>query len=283
MTNKFKKILALIVTIFLEGKYLETNYVQVYYGLNKQEKNKFETEVIHNVDEYINFWQQSFGFSIKEKIVIYVQQSPDTKKIYALTKEKLDSIFLYSYYTKQQKNNHKKSAIILGGKLGQNEPMYLKKDVLYHELAHWFFEHLLQKPSTDEALDSLEEMFADLLAVTFLNDPCRYRKNDHTCVRDLSKHTFSLKESCEFALYPHDQNEAVAHFAWEIFQTVGLKNFAQLLLLATKNIIFAHKQNLFANNFELLSSFASNLCVDQNPQTYDLCQRLEVDFLGNHE
>lgn len=206
------------------------------------------------------------------------------------------------------------NAILLGGSSDQTirEHPYLKRDVIFHEIGHAFFYEMLvgitkipKRDFTD--VSSFNEMLADIMASSYLNDPKHNMiKNIETGIlaprRDLSSHTVTLTKS----LWNSDSHEAaaaIAHLLWELYVVVGLNDFSNMLMSATREIIprFIHyhqnyspsslKRDFFLEAgvrylkyLEVLRAFSQRMCMSAQKRYRVLaCEHLESEFLGDTE
>lgn len=202
-------------------------------------------------------------------------------------KEQLHLLDNNAYYMHLKAlNPQANNVIVLGGStdLSVKEHPYLTLDTAFHEIGHWFFSNVLDRISGPGAnpLPTFNELVADMVATTYLNNSCRIKKGDGSCGRDVSKHEKHLANHLWHEEDPHNRNAPVAHFCWEFFKAHGLDIFANTLVSALENSLvssfrigdeysktqltkdyFLRKSSNYYNDFSFALSLANGFNVSE--------------------
>ena len=206
-----------------------------------------------------------------------------------------------NYYEKSVTN-----AIMLGQSTDADiEHHYFRLDAYYHEIGHEFFSHMFAKghdrPFLAQAQipGALNEMIADVVAATYLNDPCRIKGRSGSCKRNLSQHEQPLNEHLWYRSDSHQRNQPIAHLMWEVYAVLGFEPFASKFVeaitlaiakypaqhpqISRKQIdrdIFLKEGLLYINDFTVLASAAKQICKDIE-NIAPICKENDSKFLGD--
>ena len=105
----------------------------------------------------------------------------------------------------------------------------------------------------------LGEAFADAYAHVFLNSPCHHSfRNKATgreeCERRMDEHTVPLARAMWESASNHDSPQALRHFVWNFFKSVGEEKTKRALVFSTAGIF----RDFQSKNYSLASFAARN-------------------------